>query len=455
MKKKTTKTLSLMLCICLLLVCCSCISPDKEADAGSSVSKEESAPGESSSEASAKPEESSETSSGSDTVPAEPDADTAMSNFVAKLDAGNYVIDHEDSVKTTVFSPERIFFTEDNDSSSSINLGYVTLDNETFLVELNDISDVEFVAPGNAIEALGSILPNDWYAYSGENMFNLFYNNVDNPLEFTSNDEAVKLTLLRLGGYSEQAVSVMEEVHMLLDAEDPSSVRFTAVMGQYGMIKYDDLDVTLQFGIGENDPRIDKWFANPIYPPTRTAWTWNDVADLDLVFERGYGEDAVPFPEFASYALIFDPHAYEQQTIVRIMDAHGTEADLEAYKAALLAKGYEAVEATFSDGSTDTVYRLLLREAYHSYAELYPYYDNGFVLEGGLYYDNPVYEGLPAISDAVAKNGFPELAETDLFKEWKATDTAASRSEGWAYFFDYDLYISMTLEYDEENEADA
>ncbi len=184
MKKKTTKTLSLMLCICLLLVCCSCISPDKEADAGSSVPKEESAPGESSSEASAKPEESSETSSGSDTVPAEPDADTAMSNFVAKLDAGNYVIDHEDSVKTTVFSPERIFFTEDNDSSSSINLGYVTLDNETFLVELNDISDVEFVAPGNAIEALGSILPNDWYAYSGENMFNLFYNNVDNPLEF-------------------------------------------------------------------------------------------------------------------------------------------------------------------------------------------------------------------------------------------------------------------------------
>ncbi|MBQ5961288.1 MAG: hypothetical protein IJL53_11635 [Firmicutes bacterium] len=455
MKKKTTKTLSLMLCICLLLVCCSCISPDKEADAGSSVPKEESAPGESSSEASAKPEESSEASSGSDTVPAEPDADTAMSNFVAKLDAGNYVIDHEDSVKTTVFSPERIFFTEDNDSSSSINLGYVTLDNETFLVELNDISDVEFVAPGNAIEALGSILPNDWYAYSGENMFNLFYNNVDNPLEFTSNDEAVKLTLLRLGGYSEQAVSVMEEVHMLLDAEDPSSVRFTAVMGQYGMIKYDDLDVTLQFGVGENDPRIDKWFANPIYPPTRTAWTWNDVADLDLVFERGYGEDAVPFPEFASYALIFDPHAYEQQTIVRIMDAHGTEADLEAYKAALLAKGYEAVEATFSDGSTDTVYRLLLREAYHSYAELYPYYDNGFVLEGGLYYDNPVYEGLPAISDAVAKNGFPELAETDLFKEWKATDTAASRSEGWAYFFDYDLLISMTLEYDEENEADA
>ena len=44
--------------------------------------------------------------------------------------------------------------------------------------------------------------------------------------------------LLGLAGFSEIALYQMEEVHMLLDREDPSVLNFTVVMDDAGMIHY-------------------------------------------------------------------------------------------------------------------------------------------------------------------------------------------------------------------------
>ena len=62
---------------------------------------------------------------------------------------------------------------------------------------------------------------------------------------------------------------------LLLDAEDPATVHFTAHVNEpeNRMYHYDNLDLTLQFGAGTPDPRVEKWFQNPFYPPTRTEWT--------------------------------------------------------------------------------------------------------------------------------------------------------------------------------------
>ena len=382
--------------------------------------------------------------------------DTAMENFVSKLTQGNYVIDAEGYLKTTVVSPEQVLFTHSAESMSD-DYAFVTLEGETFegVLDEDGLSDVIFVSNGSAVEALGALLPNGWITVSEGNMFNLFYNNVDNPLEFTSKEESVKLTLLSLGGYGQYALSQMEEVHMLLDAEDPGSVHFTAVINDNPVtrISYDDLDLTLVFGAGESDPRIDAWLAEPVYPPTRTDWTEDDVNMLDIVFFRDFGRDAVPFPAFASYAMNFDDHAYDEGNKVRITDAHGTEKDLKDYVKQLLSLGYKKASVTLADGSSADVYRRVLREDYRCYVQLYPYYDDGFVLEGTLYYDNPVYDSLAEISDAVSAQGFPALEATDLFTGWHAVDTAASRSEGWAYFFDYDLYMQMTLGYTDREGA--
>ncbi|MBR0152798.1 MAG: hypothetical protein IJM26_03335, partial [Lachnospiraceae bacterium] len=441
---KRIRIFALLLALCLLAFCASCAKNGGDHDTTT--------------EAHATTESTTQMSTTEAETEPEIDAAYVMDSFVRRLQEGNYLIDVEDNLDTVVYSPEQVYFTYSEDSGLE-SYAYMTVKGETFAGTLDETSmyDITFVSTENAIDAAASVLPNSWITLSGGNMWDLFYNNVDNILEFTSNDENVKRTLLSLGGYGPFALSRCEEVHMVMDAPDPTSVHFTAVIpdNEAARIYYDDLDLTLQFDAAKSDPRIEKWISSPTYPPTRNAWTSDDIAMLDNVFMRDYGTTAVPFPAFASYALNFDPDAYDQRTEVRIIDAHGTEKDLEDYKAMLLSKGFQEVPVELEDGSSVNVYRLLLREDYRSYAELYPYFDNGFVLDGGLYHDDPVYEGQDAISEVLVENGFEALPEADIFTGWTAADHSAAQTEGWAYFFNYDLYMPMVLTYEDANAAKA
>ena len=410
------------------------------------------------------------TNSGDNDKPVDPDpqpevidAEITMENFVKKLEAGNYVIDAKNYVKTTAVSPEQVYFIYNTDLGYD-DYAFVTLKGETFEGTLDEtaLSEVMFITTDNAIEALTYLLPNYWMVISVGNMFNLFYNNVDNPLEFTSYDENVKTTLLGLGGYGQLALSNMEEVHMVLDQADPTSVRFTAVINDIpaARIYYDDLDLTIKFGVAESDPRIEKWIKDPVYPATRTSWTRSDINTFELLLMRGYGKDTIPFPSFTSYALVVDDSDYMSSSILHVSDAHATEEDVQNYIQALVDRGYEKTTVTVpeyvsyvSEEREKDVYRLLLREKYNAYVELYPYYDDGFNMDMKLYYDNPVYEGLAAVSEAVQGFGFPELSDTDNIKGWGGVNTGAQRSEGWAYYFIYDMYMLMNLDYKDYDAA--
>jgi GR25 family glycosyltransferase involved in LPS biosynthesis len=81
--------------------------------------------------------------------------------------------------------------------------------------------------------------------------------------------------------------------------------------------------------------------------------------------------------------MLVDEDAFNAQEIFRVTDVHGTQENVESYKAALLEEGFREASLTQADGSEITVYRRLLREEYGCYASVYPYYDNGFVLEAG------------------------------------------------------------------------
>ena len=243
----------------------------------------------------------------------------------------------------------------------------------------------------------------------------------------------------------------MEEVHMIMDAMDPTSVHFTAVIpdDQVARIQYDDLDLTVQFGSAASDSRIDEWIKNPVYPPVRTAWNETDVAMIENVFMREYCDEALPFPKTSSYAMIFDDKAYDEFRGIRLIDPHWSEQDVEDYKELLRSKGFTEETGTLPDGTTAKVWRHLLRDEYRAYSQLYVNYDNGLQLEGMLYHDNPQYDGLEAISQAVRQNGYIRLDPTDALTEWKAADTAASQTEGWAYFFDYNFYMVFNLKYED------
>ena len=430
---KITKLLALMMAVCMLIGCCACGAPNNGNDTDNANNANE--------------------INIDDLSPAEI-SDLAMNNFIKKLQAGNYVVGDPKYVVTNAYSPEQVYFVYPHEGYPTI-YAYMTLKGETFasLIEDDEMGDIEFISADNAIDALEGLVPNNWINITEGNMFELFYNDVSKPLEFTSNDENVKYTLCCLGGYGQIALEVMEEVHMTFDSADPTSVHFTAAVPDYGTYYFDDLDLTLRFGEAEAESHIEAWLKAPVYPKVRTAWTSKDASDMDLVFMRGYGSDTVPFPDFASYALIFDPKAYDQFLGIRLTDAHATEQNVEDYKALLVKNGYKEAQETQDDGSTVTVYRKLLREKYRAYAELYPRYENGFAMEGMMYYEDPSYEGLAAISEVLQQHGFAALEETDLFEGWSASDQSASRTEGFAYFFDYDLYMPFILSFTDAEAA--
>ena len=383
-------------------------------------------------------------------------SELAMNNFVRKLDAGNFTCGTPDVVVTTAVSPEKVYVAYPHEGYPTV-YAYMTLDGETFatMIENNIRYEIEFVSTGNALEAVGTILPNSWYRQTGGNMFEYFYNDPDDPLKFTSNDYNVKYTLGCLGGYGQQALDLMQEVTMTLDAVDPTSVHFTAVVEEYAMYTYDDLDLTITFGNAESEPHIEAWFKNPEYPVVRTEWNAYDLADTNTVFMRGYGAEAVPFPEFASYALIFDESAYDSFRGIRLLDHRATEQDVEDYRKTLLQNGFREVQEQQDDGSTATVYRKLLRERYNAYSELYPSYNDGFELVGIMHYEDPHYEGIGEMSAVAEENGYAPFAETDLFEGWSANNEAGSRSEGLMFFFDYEIYMPFNLTFSDKDAAVA
>ena len=384
------------------------------------------------------------------------ESEKAMENFVKKLNAGNYVVDAPDYLKTTVYSPEQVYYSYYDEGID--DFGFMTLKGETFQCVLEDagVSQVEFVSADNAIDTAAG-LPNYWMEVSDDNMFNLFYNDVEKPLQFVSYDSTVKTTLMRLAGYGNSALDLMHEVYMELDQEDPTSVRFTAVVDDnvVARIFYDDLDLTLEFGKAVSDPRIERWLKNPVYPETRTGWTEDDLFYLNSVFLPGYGNDAVPFPEFASYTMKIDEEVFNAHEKFYLTDAHGTENDLENYKSTLLNNGFTEAKAVSEDGSEETVYRRMLREDYNCYVSVYPFYDEGFAMVAERYYDNPEYDSLEEINEVITGKGFAALPESEHLKDWSAEDTAKERSESWLYFFDYDMCMEISAGYDDEEAVKA
>ncbi len=384
-------------------------------------------------------------------------SEKAMENFVKKLEAGNYLVKNS-KFATIAVSPELAYIEYPHEGLPTV-YAFMSVKGETFqaMIDEEEIDRVYFVSNGTALEALGEMIPNSWITLTENNLWEIFYNDPEKPLEFTSNDVSVKTTMVALGGYSEFALPRMGEVRMTLDAMNPTKAHFSAEVSDdpVARIEYANLDLTIEFGAGKIEPRIEKWLKNPVYPPTRTAWTKEDLGTMELIFHRDYGNEAMPFPAASSYAMIFDDSHYMSEGTIILTDSHSSEKDVEDYKQLLRDKGFEEAEGKRMDGSAATVFRKVLREDYKAYSQLYVAFDKGLYVEGSVYYDEPELEGIAAISELVQQHGFAPLSETDVFGEWITRNIAASKSESWAYFFDYNLYSQIKLQYQDFEKAKA
>ena len=384
--------------------------------------------------------------------PATPDSEKAMDNFLAKIAEGNYTIDAP-FLKATAYSKDLVYF--DYEDELYTDYAVMSVNDEVFQASLTEggLEDLKFVQEGQALDAASKKLVNYWMDddVSQGNIYNLFYNIQEEPLKFVSYEDVVKQSLLPYMGYNEMALGKTEEVYVEFDAEDPTTAHITAVIedDEVARIYYDDIDITITFGNAEVNAAADAWMKAPAYPAARTEWTPEDEFIFDSVFFQGYGEDAVPFPTFASYALTLDTENYIWDDEVSIRDSHATEADATAYRETLLQNGFTEVKETADDGTEKTCYRRLLREAYKCYDSIEVEYDNGVNITAKKYYDFPVYDNLDAINAEITKYGYTPLPASDAVTSFYGKDKAVEQTESWLYFFDYDIVLYVDVDYED------
>ncbi len=378
-------------------------------------------------------------------------SEKAMENFQKKLEEGHYTLEFKDHVKINVVSKDFVWF--DYKDGAHNPFAAMSVNNEAFQGFLvnDELRNIAYLGEGQALDMASSRLPNYWFEITGGNIFDVFYNQTDKPLEFISKDETVKNSLLASMGYGDMALMRMEDVYLEMDAMDPKVVTIKSVIQDDEVARYffDDVDAVLTFDEAEGNTLVENWMKEPVYPEARTAWTPGDHLIMNSVLMCGYDEDALPFPDFASYALTIDPdYLMTDQVIIR--DPHATEENAKNYVELLKKDGF--TETTDKDG--DTVYRKLLREEYSAYEDVFVGYNNGVDIIAELYYDSPKYDTLSDLNAAITKLGYLPLPETENFTAIHAEDIASKTIESWLYFFDYKAVIDVTAEYKDHDEAD-
>ncbi len=397
-------------------------------------------------------------------VPEEPDkelspeekaalSEKAMQNFLDKICSENYVMDSKDYLKTTVYSPDLVIF-DYADDSAYMDFAVMSVNDEVFqgLFWKDSIDDVAFVKEGQAIDAASSRLPTNWLTeeFSDGNIYNIFYNDTEDPLRFVSYDTNVQNQVRTFAGYGDVALRYMHEVYLILDQEDPTVAHIQAEVDDSETARYyfDDIDIVITFGDAQPDTRAEAWMKDPVYPEARTEWTEKDLFIFNSVFLPGYGGQAIPFIPSASYALSVDEEHFISDDRVYIRDPHATEEDLKDYEAVLLRNGFEKVN---EDG--EECYRALLREETNCYSSISLGYDNGLDLTAEKYYVLPKYEGIDEINGKITENGYPELPASDALTGFTALDHKDEDSESWLYFFDYNTVLYVTAGYTDRDEV--
>ncbi|MBQ1533176.1 MAG: hypothetical protein IIZ57_13585 [Solobacterium sp.] len=385
-------------------------------------------------------------------------SETAMDNFLAKLSEGGYTMDAPEFLKTLVHSKDQITFDYQDDLHEDFVV--MSVNNETFqgYPDGDKVNEVTFLGEGDALTAAENKLPNQWAgAMSDGNIYNLFYNQQDEPLTFVSYEDSVKDTMKSFVGYSDNAVRLMHEVYIVMDDVDPKTVHLKAEVDEdmVARVNYDDIDITLTFGETEGNGAAEAWMKAPVYPEARTDWNEMDEFILNSVFLPPYGRDAVPFPRYAGYAFTNDQESFFNEEVARTRDSHATEKDMADYIQLLLDEGFTEATFTDEDGNERTCYRRILREDYNCYSQVDVSYDNGVNMNARKYYDIPVYEGLEAVNNVIVPKGFTALPESDNFSNISAKDLADETTESWMYFFNYDNVLYVDMDFNDKAEAES
>ncbi|MCR5349678.1 MAG: hypothetical protein K6E20_01655 [Acholeplasmatales bacterium] len=390
-------------------------------------------------------------------------SEVVMNNFIGNLDEFKYVIDTPNYRTINISSNNLVSY--NYTLEGKLDYSYMTIKKENSIGKMVDetfkatfegesIKELEFIGSNKSIDYVYTSLPNYWTTYDvcEGNIWNLFYNNVDDPLEFMSKDETVIETCRSLANIGDMFLSRID--HIVLKASDITANNVTVTIKYNdGYPKLDDIEFTISFGNPKGDPKAKAWMEdeNRLYPVAMTEYS--DVYEfiLDSVFLPGYGITAVPFPDYTSYAMTINDSSYASTNEVVMRDSHAKEEDKTEYINKLKTLGFEEIQDELSGGTYLTKYRKVLRENYKCYAELLVEYDEtyGVSIFASKYYDAEQYDNLDDINNAINSVGFIKLNKTDNFTEVYATDEKYQRAEDFLYFFDYDLCLNVQIKFND------
>ncbi len=441
-RKRKTGFLSSAL---ILMILCSLIAGGCGQAAPSSQDSTEPAGAE---EGSTEADASGDASSGNAEI-----SERAMENFLGKIQAGGYVMDSAGFMKASVCSPDLVWFDYAEDDLYR-DFAVMSVGGEVFqgFFTEDGMEDVSYMDEGTALDLSEKMLPSYWLEdeVSGGNIYNVFYNDTENPLTFVSYDDGVKNQVRSLAGYGEMALKYMHEVYLTMDAEDPASARLQAVVDDDEVARYyfDDIDITITFGEAQADARAEAWMKEPVYPEGRSGWTEGDIFIFNSIFLPGYGDQAIPYMPFASYALKVDEENFLSDDAVYIRDPHASEDDVKAYIDILKQNGFEE----HAEGD-ETTYRRLLREETRCWSSISLAYEDGLNLTARKAYDFPEYKDLEEINAALADLGIAPLPETEALTGFTAVDRKWEQTESWLYFYDYNAVLYVTASYSGEDQA--
>ena len=142
-------------------------------------------------------------------------SEKAMQNFLDKIAGGDYVMDSEGYLKTTACSEDLVIFDYEDDSAYR-DFAVMSVSGEVFqgFFKKDGIENITFLKEGSAIDAAVSKLPTYWLKeeVSDGNIYNLFYNDTEDPLRFVSYDYNVMNQVRGFAGYGDVAMNYMHEV---------------------------------------------------------------------------------------------------------------------------------------------------------------------------------------------------------------------------------------------------
>ena len=384
-------------------------------------------------------------------------SEIAMTNFLKEVDDGNYIISATGYLTVTVYQDCLVHFGLTGNPND--NFVVMSVDGESFYCEYEDnVFDYDtlvYATKGTALKAADERLPSYFKNATG-NVWDVFTNDLTNPLKFTSTHaKVINLFKFYAGISNGIGAPVVTEVDMNFNSVNPSSVQLQATFEtDPGSSVISTVNIT--FGNATAEPVALAWIESEDRQMPEAPTDWGSfLTTINTVFLPGYADIALPFPTFATYATSFeyDGEPMSDNGNIIIKDPKAGLLNYLQYASLLLDNGFTI---TNPDEPVVRIFRKLIREETKCYSYIALEYTDadGITVTCHKEYEYTAYNSLDDINAVLADKGFKQL-NGSVLSNFGAKDVKNAEKEELSFLFNYDLFLEVTCTYESQSDVET